>query len=139
MTGSAHLNEVQPAQQDASVRALLRQLLMLSSLPAVWLERAATSREPGTEAVAGELADVLVDLLKLDFAFVRLRDPVSGGAVDIARGHAPGGLLERLERNPSPVGSEPSGALVVPIGLEGDAGVLAAACERSDFPAPTDW
>src|ERR1700761_4577797 len=136
MKGPAHLNEIQPVQDDAGLGALL---IMLSSLQGVWLERAGMSREPGTEAVAGELADALVELLKLDFAFVRLRNPVSGRVVDVARGNAPGGLVERLEPNPSPGGSELPGAVVVPIGLDGDAGVLAAACERSDFPAQTDW
>jgi hypothetical protein len=43
-------------------------------------------REP--PAIAAGLADVLVNSLHLDFAFVRLCDPNGGTAVEIARGSA---------------------------------------------------
>src|SRR3954467_4692873 len=50
------------------LRTVLRDLVALSAIPAAWI-----GREP--PAVATGLADALIGLLQLDFAFVRLRDP----------------------------------------------------------------
>jgi signal transduction histidine kinase/PAS domain-containing protein len=141
---------------DAEVsrlRALLRDLVALSAIPAVWVERAATVRDPGTEAVAAGLADSLVSLLQLDFAFVRLCDP--GGcaaAADVTRGGAWNRFPEWLESHLvagtqltrkqliANVGDErqPCRGFAIPIGLRGEGGVVAAACERSDFPTATE-
>ena len=60
------------------LRRALRDLVALSAVPAVWV-----GREPS--AIAAELADVLINALYLDFAFVRLCDPTGGAAVEIAR------------------------------------------------------
>src|SRR5260370_29140500 len=50
------------------LRATVRDLLALSAIPEVWV-----GREP--PALATELADLLIESLRLDFAFVRLCDP----------------------------------------------------------------
>src|SRR2546428_12762247 len=63
------------------LRTALRDLVALSTIPAAWV-----GREPPT--IAAGLADVLVGSLHLDFAFVRLRDPNGGAAVDGTRGGA---------------------------------------------------
>jgi signal transduction histidine kinase/PAS domain-containing protein len=145
-----------PVDTDVEVvrlRALLRDLVALSAIPGVWVERAATSLEPGTEAVATGLVDALVGLLELEFAFVRLCDP--GGeaeAVDVTRGAAWKRFPEWLERQlatdgrltrkelVADVGDGPRGCrgIAVPIGRGGEGGVVAAASERSDFPTGTD-
>src|SRR6266496_3849135 len=57
----------------------VRDLVALSAIPAAW-----TGKEP--PAVAAGLADALVTLLQLDFAFVRLSFPDRAGAVDVTRG-----------------------------------------------------
>jgi GAF domain-containing protein len=133
---------------DADVlrlRAGLRDLVALSAIPAVWI---------GSEplAVATGLADALVGLLQLDFAFVRLCDPGGAGAVDVTRGSAwttfPQWLEDRLGTSaPFPRkevvpdidrDSPPRRGLVVPVGVNGEGGVVAAASERSDFPTPMD-
>jgi len=140
---------------DAEVsrlRELLRDLVGLSAIPAVWVERAAAVREPGTEAVASGLADALVGLLQLDFAFVRLCEPGGAGAVDVTRGASWDRFPEWLERHIAAGGrftrkeliadvgdgQEPHRGVAVPIGLNGEGGVIAAASERSDFPTATD-
>jgi len=69
---------------DADVVRLqtaLRDLVALSAMPAAWI---------GTEphGVAAGLADALVALLQLDFAFVRLNYPDRDAAVDVRRGNA---------------------------------------------------
>src|SRR5437879_11629503 len=63
------------------LRTALRDLVALSTIPAAWV-----GREPS--AIAAGLADVLVNSLHLDFAFVRLCDPAGGAAVEVARGSA---------------------------------------------------
>ncbi len=50
------------------LRAAVRDLLALSAIPEAWV-----GREP--PALATELADLLIESLHLDFAFVRLCDP----------------------------------------------------------------
>src|SRR3977135_645762 len=63
------------------LRRAIRDLVALSTVPAAWV-----GREPA--AIAAGLADVLVNSLHLDFAFVRLCDPNGSAAVEIARGDA---------------------------------------------------
>src|ERR1700739_219253 len=63
------------------LRTALRDLGALSAAPAAWV-----GRDP--PAIAADLTDVLVRSLYLDFAFVRLRGPNGGAAVEIARGSA---------------------------------------------------
>jgi len=127
------------------LRAVLRDLVALSAIPAVW-----TGREP--PAVATGLADELVELLQLDFAFVRLCDPDSAGAVEVTRGDAWRWFPEWLESHLttsvqfprkeilSDVGgdSEPCHGIAIRIGVNGEAGVVAAASTRSDFPTAAD-
>src|SRR2546428_3133607 len=127
------------------LRTALRDLVALSTIPAAWV-----GREPS--AVAAGLADVLVGSLHLDFAFVRLCDPNGGAAVDVTRGDAwkafPHGLHRRLaavghasrkEVVPDVGGGlEPCRGLVMPIGVNADGGLVAVACDRSDFPSEAD-
>src|SRR4051794_32451759 len=80
---------------DAEVlglRAVLRDLVALSAIPAAWV-----GREP--PAVAAGLADTLIELLRLDFAFVRLCDPSGAGAVEVTRGNAWKTFPEWLEHH----------------------------------------
>jgi signal transduction histidine kinase len=121
----------------------LRDLVARLAIPAAWIGE-------GPHVVAAGLADALVALLQLDFAFVRLRRP-DGGAVDVTRGDAWKGFPDWLERQSATaqfphrtiiadVGdpSEPCRGIAVPIGADGDGGLVAAARTRSDFPAAVD-
>jgi signal transduction histidine kinase len=118
------------------LREGLRDLVALSAMPAVWI---------GTEppAVAARLADALVGLLGLDFAFVRLSDPAGAAAVEVTRGSAWTSFRDWLDSRlaaGAPLARKevvPSG-LAVPVGIDGEGGLIAAASERSDFPAPMD-
>jgi signal transduction histidine kinase len=135
-------------ETDAEVlrlRAVLRDLVALSAIPAAWI-----GSEP--PAVAAGLADALVGLLQLDFAFVRLSDPGGAGAVEVTRGKAWMSFQEWLEGHlarsaPFPrkevvpdVGDDSARrrGFAVPVGVNGEGGVVAAASERSDFPTPMD-
>src|SRR5438132_1234556 len=127
------------------LRTALRDLVALSTIPAAWV-----GREPS--AVAAGLADVLVGSLHLDFAFVRLCDPNGGAAVDVTRGDAWKAFPQWLHRHLAAIGHasrkevvpdvggglEPCRGLVMPIGVNADGGLVAVACDRSDFPSETD-
>jgi signal transduction histidine kinase len=126
-------------------RTLLRDLVAFSTIPAAWV-----GREP--PAVAAGLADTLIGVLRLDFAFVRLCDPSGAGAVDVMRGNAWKRFPEWLERHLAKSGRlsgkeiipdvgggvEPCRGVVIPIGVNADGGVVAAACDRTSFPTEID-
>jgi PAS domain S-box-containing protein len=135
-------------ETDAEIlrlRAVLRDLVALSTIPATWI-----GREPS--AVAAGLADALIGLLQIDFAFVRLYDASGAGAVDVTRGNAwttfPEWLGHQLATNrrlrgkkiipDAGGGEEPCPGIVIPIGVNGEGGLVAAACERPDFPTQFD-
>ena len=131
--------------EELRLQAVLRDLVALSAIPAMWI-----GREPA--AVATGLADALVAMLDLDFAFVRLSDPGGAGAVDVTRGSAWKEFPEWLERHlaasvPFPGkevipdvgnGAASFNGVAIPIGFTGEDGVVAAACERPDFPSAVD-
>src|ERR1700720_4446989 len=127
------------------LRRALRDLVALSTVPAVWV-----GREP--PAIAAGLADVLVNSLHLDFAFVRLCDPNGGTAVEIARGSAWHAFPEWLQSYLSvngrlsrreivrdiDSGAQQCRGIVIPVGINAEGGLVAAACDRADFPTEID-
>jgi hypothetical protein len=127
------------------LRTVLRDLVALAAIPA-----ALARREPA--AVAAGLADTLLELFQLDFVFVRLRLPGVAGGVDVTRGnpwqtfseflardHAESGRLSGIETFPDVDGYAGScyGA-AIPVGVNAEGGIVAAACGRADFPTETD-
>jgi C4-dicarboxylate-specific signal transduction histidine kinase len=134
-----------PEADALRLRTALRDLVALSTVPAAWV-----GREPA--GIAAGLADVLVNSLYLDFAFVRLCDPSGGAAVEIARGNAwqafpewlryhlaVNGRLSRREivRNIDN-GAQRCRGIVLPVGINAEGGLVAAACDRTDFPSEID-
>jgi PAS domain S-box-containing protein len=136
-----------PGGIDAEIvalRTMLRDLVALSAIPTAWV-----GREPA--AVAAGLADALFSLLQLDFVFVRFRVPSAAGEVDATRGKAwntpPEWLESRLagsvrlsgmEIIPDIGDDEPGHGIVIPVGVNAEGGVVAAACSRLDFPSEID-
>jgi signal transduction histidine kinase len=128
-----------------ALRTVLRDLVALSAIPAAWV-----GLEPA--AVAAGLADTLQGLLRLDFVYVRLRVPGVAGAVDVTRGNGwktfPGwleghlaacGRLSGREIVPGVNGSgDQYRGVVIPIGVDAEGGMVAAACDRPDFPSEGD-
>jgi PAS domain S-box-containing protein len=127
------------------LRATVRDLLALSIIPEAWV-----AREP--PAIAADLADLLIGSLKLDFAFVRLCDPTGYQAVEVIRGDCWKGFPEWLQQrfvrfgqvsrteivtNVGGVEKSCCG-VVIPIGVNSGRGLIAAACDRSDFPDQID-
>jgi len=127
------------------LRTALRDLVALSTVPVAWL-----GRDP--PAIASDLADVLVNSLFLDFAFVRLCDPSGAGAVEIARGSAGQAFPEWLQQYLAVNGrlshreivratggrARGSCGIVIPVGVDAAGGIVAAACDRAGFPSEID-
>jgi len=127
------------------LRATVRDLLALSTIPEAWV-----GREP--PAIAADVADLLIGSLELDFAFVRLRDPTGCQAVEVTRGNfwkafpqwlqqhlAVFGQLSRKEIVTNVGGVEKfCCGIVIPIGVNSERGLIAAASDRSDFPSQID-
>src|SRR5467141_687710 len=129
--------------EAGALRSALRELVALSTIPAAWV-----GREP--PIIAAGLADALVGSLNLDFAFVRLCDPKGDGAIEVTRGRAWKAFPEWLQTHLA-VGQflreeiiadigdgEPRRGLVIPVGVNAEAGLVAAACSRTDFPSEID-
>ena len=129
--------------EAGALRAALRELVALSTIPAAWV-----GREP--PIIAAGLADALVGSLNLDFAFVRLCDPQGAGVIEVTRGHAWKAFPEWLQTHlvvgqflrkeiVADIGDgDPRRGLVIPIGVSAEAGLVAAACSRGDFPTEID-
>jgi C4-dicarboxylate-specific signal transduction histidine kinase len=134
-----------PEADALRLRRALRDLVALSAVPAAWV-----GREP--PAIAAGLADVLVNSLHLDFAFVRLCDPNGGGAVEIARGRAWQAFPEWLQYHLAVNGRlsrreivrdigngvQQCRGIVIPVGVNAEGGLVAAACNHTDFPTEID-
>jgi signal transduction histidine kinase len=136
------------ADENLRLRAALRDLVALSTIPAGWI-----GIEPRT--IAAGLADIMAGSLGFDFAFVRLLDPNGGITIDVASGSATREFLDWLQTQlstfddslrkqivPNVVGFDDRlkslRGIVIPIGFNAYAGLVAIGCERSDFPTETD-
>jgi len=137
--------DIDQSAEILRLRATIRDLLALSIIPEAWV-----AREPN--AIAADLADLLIGSLKLDFAFVRLCDPTGHRAVEVTRGDCwkrfpewrqerfvRFGQVSRTEIVTNVGGVEKSCCgVVIPIGVNSERGLIAAACDRSDFPDQID-
>src|SRR3954447_14292941 len=136
------------ADENLRLRAALRDLVALSTIPAGGIGIA-----PRT--IASGLADILAGSLGFDFAFVRLLDPTGGVTIDVTSGCATGEFLDWLHTQiftldkslrkpiiPNVVDLDDRPitlrGIVIPIGFNAYAGLVAVGCERSDFPTETD-
>ena len=136
------------ADENLRLRAALRDLVALSTIPAGWI-----GIEPRT--IAAGLADILTGSLCFDFAFVRFLDSTGGVTIDVTSGCATREFLDWLQAQlstldeslrkqiiPNVVGFDDRlkslRGIIIPIGFNAYAGLVAVGCERSDFPAETD-
>jgi signal transduction histidine kinase/PAS domain-containing protein len=127
-----------------ALRTAIRDLVALSAIPVAWV-----GREPA--AVAAGLADTLTGMLQLDFVSVHLCVPGATGEVDVTRGEAwktfpewleshlaKSGWLSGREIIPNVDGAGSCRGVVIPIGVNAEGGVVAAACCRIGFPTEID-
>src|SRR3981189_61864 len=136
------------ADENLRLRAALRDLVALSTIPAGWI-----GIEPRT--IAAGLADILTGSLGFDFAFVRLLDPIGGATIDVTSGHATtefsdwlqaqisafdGSLRRQIIPNVIDLDDRLKSlrGIIIPIGFNAYAGLVAIGCERSNFPTEND-
>lgn len=136
---------VDPDPNGPPLRKVLRDLVALSAVSSLWAGRE-------SQTVASDLAELLATLLNLDFAFVRLCDSDGKGTVEVSRGTAAPTLLQRLQHYRDRSGHLSSaevvptagddrrggGGLVLPLGVNAEFGLVAAASDRPDFPSEID-
>jgi signal transduction histidine kinase len=136
------------ADENLRLRAALRDLVALSTIPAGWIGIA-----PRT--IAAGLADILAGSLGFDFAFVRLLDPAGGVTIDVTSGCATREFLDWLQAQfstfdgslrgqiiPNVIGFDDElkslRGIIIPVGFNANAGLVAVGCERNNFPTETD-
>jgi PAS domain S-box-containing protein len=136
---------VDPEPNRPDLSKVLRDLVALSAVSSLWVGRE-------SQAIATDLAELLATLLNLDFAFVRLCDSDGNGAVEVSRGTAAPTFVERLQHyrdgdgrlSRAEVvagagdGGQGGGGVVLPLGVNGEFGLVAAASERPHFPSEID-
>ena len=145
--------EVQSEHASGEIKHLQRcinDLISLLALPAMW-----SGGDPSQ--VLHTLLDALMRMLRLDLVSVRLTDLVGGAPVEIVRlaelrGRVPSAheicealsqCLENDSRKWPPLlrnlmGEGDVSIVPLPLGLQGELGVIVAAAERTDFPRQTE-
>ncbi len=134
-------------EENRRLRRTMRDLVALSTLPAVWM-----SLDPN--GIMRSLADVLISTLSLDFVYARLADP-SGKVIEVCRrrGPAPADvqkvqaalapLLKSDQTSPAatiqdPFGSAALRVAVARFGVGDDSGLVVAGSCNPDFPTEQD-
>jgi signal transduction histidine kinase len=138
---------------DDEVRRLqgcINDLISVLALPAMWAGQESTQ-------IVSTLLDVLIGMLRLDFAYVRLKDPAGQAPIEmvrLARRRNPspppqeiGQLLnqwladdprKRPPLVPNPLGGGDVAIVPLRLGLQDEIGVIVAGSQRADFPAQTE-
>ncbi len=138
-----------PSELQA-LRRCLRDLVVLSTLPAMW-----TEWEP--VIIAESLAETLLSALRADFVYVRLKDLPDEVGIEVARGRdgfEREGLTSEIGQAltphlkfdsftptayiPNPIGKGMIRIAAVPIGHLGQGGTVVAGSSKPDFPTETD-
>src|SRR6266446_2432798 len=140
----------QTADEIRRLQGCINDLISVLAIPALW-------RGQESAQIVSTLLDVLVGMLRLDFAYARLKDPVGGAPIEMARlahsrnltaqpqeiGQVLNGWLgddpqkwPLLVRNPTGDGD----VSIAPSRLrfQGEMGVLVAGSQRADFPTQTE-
>jgi PAS domain S-box-containing protein len=136
------------SQENIRLRRTMRDLVALSTLPAIWTGLS-------TERIVESLADVVQNTLSLDFVYIRLAGITQEGAIETLRSRHPSGvnieavrsflapLLQADQAETRPAILTPFSDAMVQVaitrfGAGDDQGVLVAGCSRRDFPTDQD-
>ena len=139
-----------PAQEVKRLQRCISDLVSLLALPAVW---------SGNELsqIVQILLDALLRMLNLDFVCARLKNPVDAGLLEILRvsdlcklrippqdiSRALDGWLAVDGEKSLPAirhrfGDEDISIFPVPLGVDGESGMIVVGSDRLDFPGLTD-
>ena len=137
-----------PTEEIRRLRRTMRDLVALSTLPAVWTGL-------GPEGIAGSLTDVLLNTLSLDLIYVRLASRSDEGVIEVARSRHPDAadlevarlafsplfdtdLTESAIAIPDPFGSGTLQVAITRFGVGEEYGLLLAASGNAAFPSERD-
>ncbi len=134
------------SDDSRTLRRTVRDLVALSALPAVW-----AGYQP--RQVAEGLADVLLQTLRLDLLYLRLRGQPEGQEIEVLRTAGPPATTEQVRdirrmlapwlegtrptsasAVPNPVGRGTLRLVIDPIGCDGNDGFVVAASHDASFP-----
>src|SRR6267142_1357979 len=140
----------QTIDEISRLRGCINDLISVQALPAMW-----TGQEPAQ--IVSTLLDVLIGMLRLDFAYARLKDPAGESPIELLRlpqsrnlpatpqdiGHV---LQPWLGDDPqkwpllvrNPIGDGDVSIVPLRLGLRDKIGVIVAGSQRADFPAETE-
>src|SRR6266850_3674318 len=140
----------QTADEIKRLQGCINDLISVLAIPALW-------RGQESAQIASTLLDVLVGMLRLDFAYARLKDPVGGAPIEMVRLAQSRNLTARpqeigqvlngwlgddpqkwplLVRNP--IGDRDVSIVPLRLGLRDEIGVIVAGSQRADFPWETE-
>ena len=140
----------QTADEIRRLQGCINDLISVLAIPALW-------RGQESAQIVSTLLDVLVGMLRLDFAYARLKDPVGGAPIEMVRLAHSRNLTARppeigqvlngwvgddpqkwplLVRNP--VGDGDVSIVPLQLGLRDEIGVIVAGSQRADFPGETE-
>ena len=140
----------QTADEIRRLQGCINDLISVLAIPALW-------RGQESAQIVSTLLDVLVGMLRLDFAYARLKDPVGGAPIEMVRLAQSRNLTARpqeigqvlngwlgddpqkwplLVRNP--IGDGDVSIVPLRLGLRDEIGVIVAGSQRADFPWETE-
>src|ERR687888_661386 len=103
------------ADEVKRLQGCINDLLSVLALPAIW-----SGQEPSQ--IVSTLLDVLLAMLRLDFAYARLSEAIDGSPVEVS----------------NPIGAGEVSIAALRLGLQDDVGVLVAGSQRADFPTTSE-
>ena len=140
----------QTADEINRLQSCINDLISVLALPAMW-----TGQEP--THIISTLLEVLVGILRLEFAYARLKNPVGEAPIEIVRfAQSPNLTAQPREiarlldpwlgddaqkwppREQNPLRDGELSILALPLGLQGRIGLIVAGSERPDFPAQAE-
>jgi transcriptional regulator with GAF, ATPase, and Fis domain len=145
--------DVRPEPTVPDVKSLQRcinDLVSILALPAMWV-----GDEPSR--IVDNFLGALMGMLQLDLAYMRLRDRVGEAPMEMVRVARSGRVMppaqeigaalddgwhncpqQQCRRVRNPVGDGDVSIIAVPLGVQGEIGVIVAGSERADFPVQTE-
>jgi formate hydrogenlyase transcriptional activator len=140
----------QTADEITRLQSCINDLIGVLALPAMW------SGQESAQIVS-TLLDVLVGMLRLDFAYARFKDPVGEAPIEMVRLAQSRNLMARPEEIgqvlnpwlgdnpqkwpllvPNPIGDGDVSIVPLRLGLRDEIGVIVAGSQRADFPWETE-
>jgi len=133
-------------KENRQLREVIRDLVALANVPAAWM-----GRDP--QQIAESFVDVLVSALRLDGAYLRLngsdeefiqvlRAPECPAFAEWLKSQGrqawAGAGVPKQERIEIPSGNGTINVLVFPIGVQAEAGFIATAVYRPEYPTETE-